>query len=385
MSFLSRFFGMSRSTVTVVFDVGGASVGGAIVGRRKDGELELLHTVRVPILLKKSSEGRAPAEALAAACEKAGRSVLAAFRDIAGHRGEFSVHVVIHPPWCTSHSKQAAAALPEPSEVTKELLKAFVARRLPYENEEGLVQFDQHVARVELNGYSTGEPYGQIAEHIGVTMLVNSMSEDVHAALTRTLGELFPNVQPVLHAFVLIAVRMPELFEHRNTLTLVDVGRESTSITVVRDDAVAGMAHLAFGTEHLVRAIAGEQDESAEAARSLLVMYLTNTCTPSQCRKVEDALKSAEREWTKQFADACAQLAVEHKMPALAFILVDERVSAWFQKALGKLDFAHSTVTARPFEAVVIDMRHLPRTVRTASKVKRDTMLAVAALFTADK
>jgi hypothetical protein len=388
MNVFSHIADEKHTKYSVVFDVGSASVGAAIIHHPSRKPAEIIYTVRSAIPMGRKNGEKDLTRTLTETVKKTGESVVSAFKNTRGHRGDFRVHAVIHPPWITSSTGRAEAALSQKTVVTKELLQQFAVRRLPMEKVPGVVQFDRHITSIELNGYNTEQPYEKLAEHVAMTMTASYMQEETYDALLKAFAGVFPNHTVHVDAFVLVATQAPELFKNNeNAFAFIEIGGRHTAISVIKDRSAAGTLVTDFGVDNVVRAIAGSNSESDEAAKSLLGMYLANTTTPSQSRKVEQSLSAAETLWTKKFGDACKQLVdtQKRKIPATAYVLMDAKFALWFKKVIGKIDFAQFTVTARPFDVRVLGPQNMQNSVHFLGSAKRDSMLFFASLLAVDK
>jgi len=380
MNALSLLGRKSGSTLAVVFDIGSATVGVAIAEYKKTKPIDVLFTHRVLINYGKQQTAKSLGKYVGKAIEEAGEEALAALADL-NVGGNFSVHAITHAPWSDSQAERAEGMLAKEMVITKELLQQFMAHHLPETRVKGRIQFDRHVTRIELNGYATTEPYKKKAQNIAMTVLKSSMSEVVHTAILDAFSNVLPNHNVHIDSFLFAATQLQELFEDSDAYTIIDVGEEYTSVSIVRDDTIAGSAWASFGTEYLIRAISKDAEGARHEAISELTMFMENTCTPAQCRKVETALDGTQQEWVRAFGDACTKLTKVNRMPTKTFVSVNRSYGSWFKKAIEKIDFGQFTVTGRPLEAKLLSVDQAERPFTFYESVKRDTMLSLAILF----
>ncbi len=369
----------SAPSLRIVFDVGSATVGVAIAKSRKNKPIEVLFTHRVLIAYGDDQGAAALGKYVAAAIKKAGKEALEELGRL-NLTGSYSVYAIVHTPWTDSQAQRAENMLPEETSITRELLHQFVEKHLPEKRIKDRIQFDQHITRIELNGYATTQPYKKNAQNIAVTILRSSMSKVIHKAITKAFSDVVPNHKVHIDAFLYAATQLRELFEGSDAYTIIDVGEKYTSVSIVRDDTVAGSAWADFGTEYLLTAISKDPDERQKAI-SALTMYLNDTCTPDQCRKIEAALQNTEKEWTRTFGDACTKLSKIYKMPSKTFVSVEKNHCSWFKRVIEKLDFGQFTVTGQPLEVQLLSIDKASKAFSFAKSVKRDSMLSLAILF----
>lgn len=369
-----------KGSNAVIFDLGSASVGVAVVQYQNNKPIKVLFTKRILIQYGKEKSAENLATYLTTAIGKLGEEVIQQIGKLRLSE-KYTVHAIAHAPWADSRSERAEGSLPENTTITREILKEFVAQNMPETQTQGRTQFDSHITRIELNGYATTEPYKKRAESLAITVLKSSMSDVIHASLIHTFTKIFPRHEVHIDAFLFVTMQLHELFEGNDAYTLIDIGDEYISLNVIRNDTVAGSTWATFGTEHLIRALSKNDPDLRQTTISELSMYMANTCTPAQCRKVESALESIEKEWVKAFGDACAQLAKSHRLPSLTYVSVDKRYGPWFKRVIEKLDFGQFSVTGQPLEARLLSVEKSNRTVHYSENAKRDLMLSLGILF----
>ncbi|MAZ67692.1 hypothetical protein CL652_02910 [bacterium] len=380
MNVLSLLPGFSKALHVLVFDIGSASVGVAIA-RYREGTIDVLFTHREPIAFGDEQDAAALGSYVGAAIKAAGKEAIEALGRLEGVRGKYDVRAIVHTPWADSRSDRAESTLDAETMITKEVLQQFIAQQLPVTATKGRIEFDRHVMKIELNGYATTKPYKKRAESIAVTVLKSSMSEVIHTAIQGALADVLPNHSVHIDAFLFAAMQLNKSPEEHDAYTIVDVGGEYTSISIVRNEAVEGSSWVNFGTEYLVRTIAKGDEMSRLSAVSELTMYINNSCTPAQCRKIEKLLQDSEQEWIKTFGDACSELSRIRRIPTTTFISIDKRYKPWFAKAIERLDFGQFTVTGKPLETKSLSTQRTGRELIFKENAKKDSMLSLGVLF----
>lgn len=370
----------SQDSYALVFDIESATVGVAIAHYKKKDSIEILFTHRTRIEYKDAQGAEHLATAVGDAIFAAGDRALEALGRMPKAHKDYSVHAIVHAPWANSQTQRADGVLPEEVPVTRELLQEFMAQHLPHTKTEGRVQFDQHITRIELNGYATTDPYNKKAKHIAITALKSTMADAIHAGITEALREILPNHDVHIGASLFATMQLQEFFGGNDAYTLVDIGGEYTSLSVIRNGTLAGSTSTSFGSEHLIRAVSSDDDEKRQTAVSELTMYLNNACTPAQCRKVEESLDSVEGAWVRAFGDASAKLSKLHRLPTKTFVTVG-MYGTWFERMLGKIDFGQFTVTGQPLEPRILLPENAQRKITYKEKVKHDALLALGVLF----
>ena len=370
-----------KRTHNVIFDIGSASVGVAITRHDGGDAIEVLFTHRERIPFGKEKNAAALGSYLQTAIETAATAVLDALGTVEHIGGDYQVHAIAHAPWVDSRSERAESMLPDEILITKEVLQQYIVRQFPQKEQEGRIEFDRHVIRIELNGYATTQPYKKRATQIAVTILKSSMAEPVYAGITNAFKNTFPNHTVHIDAFLFAVTQLRELFGESDAFTIIDIGGEYTSLSVVREGTISGNVWAPFGTNHLVRAVAQGNEVNRHSAVSALSMYLSNSCTPAQCRKIEELLKKSEEVWVREFGAACTTLSKLHRLPTRTFVSVDRLYIPWFKKAIERPDFGQFTVTGKPLNAQLLTTEHALQSLHFAESATYDSLLSLAALF----
>lgn len=383
MSVLSSLFPPAiTSSYALVFDIGSATVGVSFVRYKKDSPAEALFVHREIIHYGESTRAEDVAFAMNATVQKAGRTAIETIGRLPHvPSSRYAVHAIIHAPWAASHSTRAEHTLPKETTITKPLLKEFVARHFTQDSLTDRTDFDSHVTHVELNGYVTSDPYGKKAKSLAVTLLTSSMASVVYESMLDAFWQILPEHTVTFTPFMYAALELSELFHNTESFTLIDVGGTYTSISIVEDRKAIATSASNFGTEHLLDAVTQGDVDGRTTARSELNMFLNNTCTPSQCRKLENILKPVEQQWATAFGDASAQLAQEHKLPTRTFITVARPYGAWFERITERFDFGQFSVTGKALVAEPVTLEHTQRRVFFKNAGEYDLALALGILF----
>lgn len=383
MGVLSSFFPRAiTSSYALVFDIGSAHVAASFVRYRPTHPAEVLFVHRSTIHYGEDPSADDLAYAVNDAIQKTARRML----DTIGKRTDvpssrYALHAIVHAPWASSSSQRSERALQKETTVTKKLLQQFVDRNITPNTNPARTQFDGHITDVELNGYSTANPYKKTAKTLAVTYLSSTMATAVYDSLIDAFWQVFPEHTVQLHPFMYVALGLSGLFDNAESFTLIDIGGTYTSISTVEGRTVTNSAAAAFGTEHLIASVTKGDTDSRAAAASELTLFLKNTCTPSQCRKLEDLLKPAEQEWARAFGDACTEIAQTHKLPTRTFIAVSKDYFPWFERVIERFDFGQFTVTGRSLCAEQVSFNKTGSKVYFVTPSEYDLSLALGILF----
>ena len=378
MRVFSSFFAEATPRYSVLYDIGSGSVGAALI-EYTDTHVRVVSALREPLPFSDEQHADEFAGLIAHTLARVSESV----REELGRRSlkphEYDIRTIVHTPWAYTHSTSVSGHFERETVVTRNVLRSFVAERLSTSAPEGHTQFNRHITRIELNGYHTNNPYKKSATHLSVSILVSSMPSAIYNVINEAFANLFPGHTIRIDSFIYTSMQLPELADTADSYTFVDIGGERAVVYVVRDHTILAHAQIPFGVQHVLRGVTHNDPEKTPAAASLLTMYLANTCTPSQCRKVEEALEPVEAEWTRAFGEAAARITKTHRLPTPTYVSVDAQSAAWFIRTLKKIDFCQFTVTTEPLAPRILSFESEVSALLLVESVPKDTPLLLAA------
>lgn len=374
------FFGLFKHAPAIRYvalcDVANGSVGAALVRMSPEQKPELLFTFRTPLPYEVGTREVLPG--LTEALTKASTALFYAITTHIPTGAAFEVRVFVHAPWCSTVTERTPLPFTRESVVTKKLLNTVTARALEDVVPDGMTCIDKHVRSIALNGYSVDNPIGKKARSATITVVRSFIESRIATVIQDTLLKQFPNHTIEMDAFVFALTQNKSLCPDNTDATIVDIGGLYTAITTIQGSEIMYTHVVPLGHRTIVAALSALYEDPVQAD-SQLGLYFNNAATPSQARKIEDALAQHENTAVRVLGDNLAHIVQQHgKVPHQVLLSVGTALAPWFEKLLGKIDFAQFTSTARPFEVVRIAAVPSAQDVRMLHGVKPDSMLMLA-------
>lgn len=374
--FFGLFHTKSPARHVAVCDIANGSVGAALVRIAPHEKPELLFSFRTPLPYEVGTREVLPG--LTEAVHKASVALFGAVTTRMPAGTPFEIRVFVHAPWCSTVTERTPLPFTRESTVTKKLLKTLTERAFEDVVPKGMLCIDKQVRTVALNGYPVENPLGKKARSATITVARSFIESRIATVITDTLVQQFPNHSIEMDAFVFALTQNKTLFKDRSDATVVDIGGLYTAITTIQGGEILYTHVIPLG-HRTILATVGALYEDPVQAESQLQIYFNNAATPSQARKIEDALAQHETNAVRIFGDSLTELVQKNgKVPHQALLSVGTALAPWFEKLIGKIDFAQFTATARPFEVVRIHNTIVQQEVRVAHGVYPDTMLMLA-------
>ena len=389
------WFPFSKSTYVkhaVIFDIASGSVGVSLIthNHKRSTSPQVLYTSRTPIKFTEDSSGLdALVGALASALIISLDDIVLALAKIPKVSKSFDVHIIAHSPWATSTSKTQTITFNKPTKFAKKIMNKILSTQFPeLDRNQNLEQnsnvISTHITDVKLNGYSVQKAIGNTSEDIELTIMINSMHEAIKGLITDNISHTLHTRNLYFDTFVHVSSILVQNRNGRLTYMdamLVDIGGEYIELTVLRNGATVAKTSLNFGSNQLLQTISEKTGASLSIAKSKFVMFNKNTCTPTECRNIRNALNEVESIWVKNFGDACSKLSKESDIPESVFISSDVFAYDWFAKNIEKIDFAQFTFTTKPFKATPILDENFISKYYISSRTRKDRRLLLDSLF----
>ena len=341
--------GGKRGKSIAIADIGGGSVAFAVVSIRPNTPTEILAAERQTLPL----EGRtkeATIAALEANFTTVGEKALRTYRaDKKNVLPIEKIYCIVRSPWSRSKSVRAAANFNVPTLITPQTIAGLAKEALADEKELDQKQLlEAAVVRVELNGYETRLPEKKTAEHITVTALISDWDPDMRASVAAALGKIAPHVTAIYSSStraLLSALR--ELPDHEEDHLVVEIGSESSTLTVVRSGAMEEQRVVPEGINSMLKRI--DPSGMPEQSISLIRMLGRDQCSSAACEEIQNAIAKAEPDLVRSFADGMAACATSHKLPVKLILVGQSDFLPWLSKFFTRIDFTQFTATTQPF------------------------------------
>ncbi|MFM2357916.1 MAG: hypothetical protein RJA61_653 [Candidatus Parcubacteria bacterium] len=320
-----------RKKVSLIIDVGSASVGGAFVSKVSH-ETEILYSFRIPIALSKEISHSKLTQLILSTIEIVVKSLIEEARKRLYVFEE--AHYFLSTPWTTSHVHTTNIVRENPVQVTEHFVSDVVKNEITQftptlgvsflEDENILVE--QVVTQVMLNGYEVINPYGKKARHIEINSRVSYVSKkmkDVLSLIIERYAHIKASFKPftsVLYSFI------TKNFSNEKNYIACDVTGESTDMTFVYHGVPLYVGTLPLGRNGLVRAVSKAFDVGPDLALSYMNLYSDAVLEPAISERISTLITDVKNEWAALFKNFCITNSIPKNFEKV-FITADEGVA----------------------------------------------------------
>ncbi len=395
------FFGTSQSkpqkTPVLIFDIGGTSVGAALVLLASGEKPYIVHTVREWLRPMEEVSIARLTGLLEAGIDSVSKDMLAlgARRlTAAGHGGALprTAHCFVTAPWYAPHMKTVSIAGGKPFKVTRGMLERAIAKEQaalekrfvvsPLGSGPALSVIENQILSLSVNGYATENPYGQSANDVQFLLYTALADQGPLAGWSTRIGRAFHMEKTETHSFLLAffsAIR--DSHEADEDFLLLDVSGEVTEVSVVRDGVLKASVSYPLGRNFLARSLALECKLSFEEALSLLAVHSSRQGNDTFTARFCSALDAVEGKWMRAFEESVARIAEESFLPHSIFVAADKKIAQWVTAAVRNEALYQYTLTAKPFVANLADENTFNAHVAFGPGVGKDAFLMIDAMF----
>ena len=381
---MSLFTGKSRRTkrhIALVFDIGSASVAGALVVLARNAKPRVLYSVRKPIVFQEQlSFDRFVSslfETFTLVVDSIQRKGLEYLNTRALRPDAIASALCTYAsPWYTARTRVLTLRKGKPFSVTRSLIDKIVTREREKESAGPGDVIEQSITAIKLNGYTVSAVEGKEAKQLELTLSTTMLSEEVARGLEGILAQRFYRSPVHHHSFPLAAfTAIRDITHDGDNFLVLDVSGEVSDVSLVKDGALLETASFPLGKHQILRRFMGNLGLGATEAQSLLRMYAESATALADAAQTQAAILTVQDEWSRAFTEALERIERNMPLPRTLFFISD-RDYARLVRA-----FIEATDTRSRFEVREIDQAMLQEHVDFSSGHGHDPFIGIGAFF----
>tara|TARA_Y100000031_G_scaffold101393_1_gene111162 strand:- start:2510 stop:3763 length:1254 start_codon:yes stop_codon:yes gene_type:complete len=398
-----------KGKLAVIFDIGSASVGAALVGFAPDTLPKIFYTTRREIPFLKKIE----AERLTASMLKTLELVAHDIQKEGFSHARFTLFGSIKPalvsyflasPWHVSQVRDIYRQEEESFRVDRDLVRELVSHEMDdfkkLHGGSGTVSFSERdgetkqdnlhekhtiiegdILDIKLNRYHVADPLGKTARELDMTLFVSSAPQ----TLIRSIGDVgdreFSGTESRLSSFTFSFFNtVRDIWHDKENFLLIDISGEVTDLSIIKEGRILETASFPVGRNTILRNLSSKHISFNEA-ESLLNLYYQNKIGTDEAAYIKSALQSAQDMWLQLFAKELQELASQILFPNDIFLVVDAPLDAWFKEVITSDKLYDLSTTGEPFDVILLDTKTLAPYCQSVRWVDKDPFLIVESLF----
>ncbi|NTV44270.1 MAG: hypothetical protein HGA67_01065 [Candidatus Yonathbacteria bacterium] len=394
-----EFFGKKKKqdvAVVHVYDIGSASVGGAIVLLRPDTRPLIVYATRKEMTFQEAPDSTRLRSALFSAVgsvaqdlEKNGTPLLRPL--VQGTMRPRLVSCTLASPWYASQTRRVRKEYKHPMRIksadikerAEEEYNAFVGSPAVQALGSGdHVLIEQRIIQVKLNGYETGFPEGKDVSSLDMTIVFSVTSADVGNGILEAIEQTFPDCPTEFNTFPLIsfdAIRAKK--QVNGDLLCVDISGEVTDVSLVDDGVLLESVSFPVGKRTMLRDIAHTLGVTNEEAFSLVHLKEEKGVVGTDTKRVTDALAVATATWSKSFEQVTTSLGEGVPIPGIVYLMSDPDSESWLSNIIGNTQEEHPSAHLGMFRVIPVNVTFLNDVCDVSRESVRDPFLMLEAIF----
>lgn len=349
-----------NEALSLLIDVGSASVGAALVSIKEDNVPHILMSSREDILFHEKLSPASFLRSMGQALDRVLKTAQSKSKDMGAPKHIFCS---LSSPWFMLKSRHVDISQKEPFEVTPEtlnkilgdeveLLKKELQDMLPLDD---MKIMEKNIIQTKLNGYEIKNPYGQKASHVKLAMTVGISSKQIAERVERSARNFFHAKLVHFGAFPVAALSaIRDIFPTHKSFLFLDITGEATDVSLVNNDLLVGTVSFPRGKNFFIREISVQLRIPHDVAVSVLNMFFGDTLDLKRQEEVRQIMMQAEKDWTARFEKSFLMLGSDGALSRKVFFMADADISPFFLQSLSKSGIGKGTLDVQYLDHAIL-------------------------------
>jgi cell division ATPase FtsA len=375
-----------KDELVLVFDIGSASVGGAVFYAQKNGMPKIIYSTREIIPFEKEIDFD---KFLSFTMKSLG--IVAGRICLAGLGAPNKIFCVLLSPWSAFQTRTINFEKNTPFIFTAKLSDGLIKKEvklfeeeytIDVQNKNGIRLIELKNMKITLNGYATSKPLGQKAKELEMTLFISMSSKQFLEKIEETVGRHFHCQNLKYTSFGLASFSVArDMFAHQDNFLLVDIGGEVTDMAMVKKDILCSSISFPIGQNYLTRKVASALNCTLDEAKSYISLYKDKHMLESIGRKFEPMIDELKADWLKKFQESLADLANNLSVPSTIFLTVDKNLEDFFSEIIKDEEFSQYNLAETKFKIVFFGTQTLHGLAVFGENTIRDPFLTLESIY----
>jgi len=172
-----------------------------------------------------------------------------------------------------------------------------------------------------------------------------------------------------------------DMFSDKNNFILLDIGGEVTDLSMVKNDILVDYISFPLGYNYLFRNVAEALDCTLGEAKSYISLYKDKHMAESMGVRFEIIMNRLKKNWLMKFEESILSLANDLPIPATIFITVDKNLNNFFTEIIKSEKFNKDIVTKNKFEVIPLNTQNLHGLATFNEGINRDSFLTIESIY----
>ena len=375
-----------ENNLTLVFDIGSASIGAALFQAGENGIPKIIHSVRevIPVheqidfdnfifLTMKTLQIVAGKICLAHLC--------------APER----IFCTLSSPWYVSQTRVITFTKNSPFMFSKKFADNLIEKEIKLFEKEYINGSDSvdNMRVLELKNIQTivdGKVQGKITEQkikdIEITLFISMSGELFLNKIEDVISQHFHEKKIYFSSLTTNTFSLVrDMFSDKNNFLLLDVGGEVTDLSMVKKDILVDYISFPLGYNYLFRSVGEALGCTLGEAKSYISLYKDKHMAESMGIKFEIIMDRLKKDWLIKFEESILGLANDLPIPATIFITIDKNLNNFFTEIIQSEKFNKDILTKNKFEIIPLNTQNLHGLATFNEGVNRDSFLTIESIY----
>lgn len=299
-----QLFGQSKESFCLAIDIGTASISAALFSYQKGEKPDILRIFRK--YHKHSLYHQKDAFQKSAL-----RDLMLIFKDIESyypHKVIKEIRIGLAAPFYIARMLVISTKHDQKEEITENDINRITqkgAKEIEHDFlEDDVAVFETYPMKLTLNGYESTSAVGKQAQDITLTMRYAAVKKEFLKTLSErlTAATKAARIQFFTFPMIYFSIFYDIISQKREPLFIVDIGGETTEVTLIYNATVEQVFTLPIGVVGFIYRIAERFDTDNDSATALLKRYVAGTLGEEIMGTIKTILKSEIQKWQPTFA-----------------------------------------------------------------------------------
>jgi len=385
----------SEQEIALVFDIGSASVGGALVRFTSQETPEIIYTTRTEMVFQEDLTFARFQSAMKQALANTVHQIeVNGIPTLSEEDGQMPTHAycILASPWYAAKTDVIKRQADISFTVHEDMISTEVEKAIEsFQNEDGVKEqlgdgaayiIERHIGDIRLNGYTVADPYDKQAKTLEMNATFSIAPSDLTHSISQELQRGFGcDLSITFHAFSTAALQMMRsLDETPDAFLFTDIGGEVSDILLIRSDGLQNAESFPIGKRTMVRRLAGKLRTSPAEALSLLRLYQEDRVSDIQKERMDGAISQMKEEWLRSFQQTLEKMS-DVAVPKYIYINADTDILQFMGDVIEQEDLVQYGMTEGAFDIYTLTPAFFSGLCRFVPDTPRDVFLILETLF----
>lgn len=374
-----------KKELTIVFDVGSSSVGGAVFLIQKSGVPKIIYSIRESIPLEDSVDFDRLLSLTSKTLETVANKI-----DMMRLGAPKKVSCVLSSLWYVSQTRTIRLEKNTLFTFTLKLADSLIQKEVAlFKEEHSNKDYNVTVQQIELknmqtklNGYVVSNPLGKKAKELEMTIFISMSPKQIIEKFEQAIGGYFHPSNLNFSSFAMTSfVIARDTFASQKDFLLVDIGGEVTDISLIKNNVLCESISFPMGKNFLLRGMAAKLKNSLSEAKSLVSLYKDNHADEVTEKRLKLVINKLRLEWLENFQESLSNLSDSVSVPSVIFMTADQDLADFFSETI-KIEQANQyALTEQKFKVVLLGTKVLHGFAILEKNVVRDPSLIIESIY----